>query len=110
MSQLGDNLRFCREKLSYTQEEIAQYLGMSQPAYNKHEKGMASLSVQQLERIAALYGVEEYDLLHASGEELKIPLTFAFRKEGPVGKLEDIAAFKKIVNNYLFLCDELGKD
>ena len=33
-SQLGANLRYCRERLKYTQEEIGNYLGISQPAYN----------------------------------------------------------------------------
>lgn len=80
--QLGNNLRFCRERQKYTQEEIGQYLGISQPAYNKYEKGETSLSMPQLEKLAALYGVEEYDLLHGSTDSLSVPLAFAFRKQG----------------------------
>ena len=110
LNQLGNNLRFCRERLKYTQEEVGLYLGISQPAYNKYEKGESSLSLPQLEKLAALYGVEEYDLLHASVESLSVPLAFAFRKQDGTGHLEEIAFFKRIIKNYLFICDELGKE
>lgn len=103
-------MRFCRERQKYTQEEIGQYLGISQPAYNKYEKGETSLSMPQLEKLAALYGVEEYDLLHGSTDSLSVPLAFAFRKQGMAGHLDEIAFFQKIIKNYLFICDELGKD
>lgn len=108
--QIGYNLRFCRERLGYTQEEVGQYLGISQPAYNKYEKGETALSMPQLEKLAALYGVEEYDLLHGTSETLSIPLAFAFRKQGTASHLEGIAFFQTIVKNYLFICDELGKE
>ena len=32
-------LRVLREKFKYTQEEVSQYLGISQPAYLKYEMG-----------------------------------------------------------------------
>ena len=108
--QIGNNLRFCRERLGYTQEEIGRYLNISQPAYNKYEKGDTALSMQQLEKLASLFGVEEYDILHSSSETLSVPLAFAFRKQGTTVHLEEIAFFKKIVKNYLFICDELGKE
>ena len=63
MHTIGENLRFCRERLGYTQEEIGRYLGISQPAYNKYEHGETTVSVEQLEKLAGLYGVEEYDLM-----------------------------------------------
>ena len=110
MSVLSTNLRFCREKLCYTQEEIGRYLGISQPAYNKYERGESVPSIEQLEKIAALFGVEEYALLHATEEQLTPTLAFAFRKGGPIEDLNDLASFKKIVNNYLFLCNELSEN
>lgn len=109
-SQLGANLRYCRERLKYTQEEIGNYLGISQPAYNKYERGETSVSIIQLEKLAALYGIEENDLLHSTPDRLRLPLSFAFRKNGAVGNLEAVAGFKRIIKNYIFLCDELSQD
>ena len=36
---IGKNIKAFREHLNYTQQEISDYLGISQPAYVKYEKG-----------------------------------------------------------------------
>ena len=53
-------LRVLREKFKYTQEEVSQYLGISQPAYLKYEMGYTEVSIEGLEKLARLYGMDEY--------------------------------------------------
>lgn len=47
-------LRVLREKFKYTQEEVSQYLGISQPAYLKCEMGDTEVSMEGLEQLARL--------------------------------------------------------
>ncbi|MBQ9309364.1 MAG: helix-turn-helix transcriptional regulator [Bacteroidales bacterium] len=106
---LGNNLKYIRECLGYSQEEIGRYLGISQPAYLKYEKGTSTLSVTLLEKLAGLYGIDEYDILHPENNNLDTSLAFAFRKDGEIKNLEEVANFKKIVRNYIFMCNELAE-
>jgi hypothetical protein len=65
--------------------------------------------MENLERLAGLYGVSEYDLLENSVEQMQVQAAFAFRKNGENVNLEQIAQFQKIVNNYLEMTNELEK-
>ncbi len=51
-----------REQNSYTQEEIAQTLGLSRQSYILVEKGQRDLNTQELELLAAKYGIDIADL------------------------------------------------
>ena len=42
---IGKNIKAFREHLNYTQQEISDYLGISQPAYVKYENGETGHSV-----------------------------------------------------------------
>lgn len=106
---IGNNIAAFRKHLSYTQQEISDYLGISQPAYAKYEKGETMISMESLEKLATLYNVEEYDLMEENPELLQTAVACAYRKEGAVGDLEQIAQFQKIVRNYIQMCNELEK-
>lgn len=100
-------LRQLREKFGYTQGEVSQFLGITQPAYQKYETGETEVSMEGLGKLARLYGIDEYDILEGNVE--RADLAFAFRREGGVN-LEEVAHFQQIVSNYIMMCDELEKN
>ena len=100
-------LRILREKFKYTQEEVSDYLGISQPAYLKYETGDTVVPMEGLEKLARLYGVDEYDIMENNME--RMDLAYAFRRDGTTN-LEDVAHFQQIVKNYISMCDELEKN
>lgn len=99
-------LRVLREKFQYTQEEVSKYLGISQPAYLKYETGETEVSMEGLEKLACLYGIDEYDILENNMEQVNF--AYAFRRDG-VANLEEVAHFQQIVKNYIMMSNELEK-
>lgn len=99
-------LRVLREKFQYTQEEVSKYLGISQPAYLKYETGETEVSMEGLEKLTRLYGIDEYDILENNMEQVNF--AYAFRRDG-VANLEEVAHFQQIVKNYIMMSNELEK-
>lgn len=106
---IGKNLASYRQHFGYSQQEISQYLGISQPAYVKYESGDTDVSMEAIEKLATLYNVEEYDLMEENAELTHTNVACAYRKNGAINDLEQIAQFQKIVKNYIQMCNELEK-
>lgn len=104
-SEIGSILKELRNGMGYSQEQISSYLGISQPAYNHYESGETVISQESLEKLADIYGVEEYDILTCNKPQLHADMAFAFRKSGEVKNLGQIASFQRLVKNYLDMCD-----
>jgi len=107
--QLAANLKLCRKECGYTQDEVAKYLEISQPAYNKYERCETPINHRHLEKLGRLYGISPYKLISEKSVDLSASIAFAYRKTGNPD-LNSVAAFKSIVMNYIFMCDELAKD
>ena len=69
MNLTACRLRELREKHQFSQQKVADYLGISRTAYNKYESG-AIRPTRKLERLAALFGVSADYIL---GRTDKIP-------------------------------------
>ena len=54
---LGENLAKYRKKAGYSQEELADKLGVSRQAVSKWERGEASPDTENLIALSRLYGV-----------------------------------------------------
>jgi transcriptional regulator with XRE-family HTH domain len=104
-NDIGSILKDLRIRMGYSQEQISSYLGISQPAYNHYESGDTVVSQDSLEKLADIYGVEEYDILTCNKPQLQADIAFAFRKKGEVNNLAQIASFQRLVKNYLDMCD-----
>ena len=104
-SEIGSVLKDLRNRMGYSQEQISSYLGISQPAYTRYESGDTVVSQDSLEKLADVYGVEEYDILTCNKPQLQADMAFAFRKNGEVKNLAQIASFQRLVKNYLDMCD-----
>ena len=100
------NLVILRNRFGYTQAQIGEFLGISQPAYRKYETGETPLSMEALEKLANLFSVEEYDLM--CGDEATLSPSFVFALRGEVD-MNAVSEFHKIVKNYLMMCNELGQ-
>lgn len=51
---IGDKIKSIRELKNFTQEYIADQLGITQAGYSKIEKGKTSLSLEKLEQLAVI--------------------------------------------------------
>jgi transcriptional regulator with XRE-family HTH domain len=58
-------LKILREVNNYTQEFIAEALGVDQSTYSKLEKNPKNLKADQAEKLAKLYDVDVADILSA---------------------------------------------
>lgn len=103
---IGKNLKFLRENFHYTQDDICKMLGISQPAYHKYETGETMVNRENLEKLAKLYFVDEYDIMQEDDSQLIPALAYAFRGQGDPSAIPD---FHKIVKNYIQMCNELSK-
>lgn len=106
----ASNIKELRKRFAYSQEEVSRYLGISQPAYLKYETGQTEVSMEALEMLSCLYGVDEYEIMEGDVEQFQLASAFAFRRNGIEGGLEEIARFQKIVKNYLMMSNELEKN
>jgi transcriptional regulator with XRE-family HTH domain len=52
---LGDRLREAREYLGFSQEEVANFLGVSRSALSLMETGQRKVEVMELKKLAGLY-------------------------------------------------------
>ncbi len=59
---VGHKIRKVRELRSLTQEKMANELGMTTSGYSRIERGEVKLSIDRLERIADVLGVQPIDL------------------------------------------------
>lgn len=62
MEEMAMKLRRIREIYGYSQDYVAECLGISQPAYWQKENGKRMPSEERLEQIAELYNLTVADL------------------------------------------------
>ena len=67
---LADNIKAIREEKSLKQIEVANHIGVDKSAYSKIEKGLRSLTVEELQKMAHLFNMTTDQILNYDG---KIP-------------------------------------
>lgn len=68
--ETGSRLASLRKEFGYSQESLAQELGLSRQAISKWERGESAPDTDNLIALSNLYGVSIDDLLHKNIEEL----------------------------------------
>lgn len=63
---LPERLKQLRKAHSYTQDDIASFLGVIRQTYSHYETGRCAPSAQTLYKLAGLYKISVEDLLHLS--------------------------------------------
>ena len=72
---IGKNIRTFRHQHGWSQEDVANRLGISIPAFSKIETGVTDINLSRLEQIADIYNVTLLQLLNVYNEELA-PIEF----------------------------------
>lgn len=102
MPSTGLIMKNLREKFGYVQENVAEFLGISRELVSMYETGERDVPVDVLEKLSNLFCIEPEAFFAETAEEAMAQVAFAFRKdEIDANDLKEIAAFGKIVKNYL---------
>lgn len=62
---LGENIRLCRERLGFSQEQLANRCGLHRNSIYNYENGIRNPSTKILSKIASTLGASEYELLES---------------------------------------------
>lgn len=68
---IGKNIRTFRHQHGWSQEDVANRLGISIPAFSKIETGVTDINLSRLEQIANIYEIEVVQLLSMEAEEIE---------------------------------------
>jgi transcriptional regulator with XRE-family HTH domain len=60
---VGKNIRTIRHQRGWSQEDVANRLGISIPAFSKIETGVTDINLSRLEQIANIYEINVVNLL-----------------------------------------------
>ena len=108
---MSENIRVLRKKLGYTQEQIAEYLGISTAAVTQYETGTRVVPASTVSKLALLFNVDEYELYQEEPQQQQLLSAFAFRADELQSQdLKSISEFKKVVLNYFHLSIELRNE
>lgn len=101
-SIIAKNLKMMRETSHFTQEKVAKFLGIGRSAYSNYELGTRDIPFDIMERLSDLYGVDLYLLYEENEDTVRNMLVTAFRVDNlSSDDMAAIAAFKRVVKNYL---------
>jgi len=107
---IGRNVKSYRVINGFTQEAIANFLGIKREMISYYENGSREIPFDVLTRLSDLYGVDLVDFYEEDEIHLKENITCAFRTDGFESEdLETIAHFKVVVKNYLKMNNLLAK-
>jgi transcriptional regulator with XRE-family HTH domain len=91
-----------REKYGYTQDKVANYLGIKREMISFYENEGREIPLEVLEKLSDLFGVELDVFFVDNVDEALAEVVFAFRKDDfDNDDMDNMAAFGKIVKNYL---------
>ena len=99
---IGRTLKLLREANKFTQESVSDYLGIKRSTYSNYETGEREAPWLVLEKLANLYGCDQYDLENGDDIIHNGIIACAFRADTlSVEDMKQVAVFKQLVMNYL---------
>lgn len=99
---VATNLKKLREAARYTQDEVAQALGITRSAYSNYESGEREAPYDVLEKVSNLFGCDMYVLFEENKNADAMIFASAFRLDGLADEdAAEIIRFKDIVKSYL---------
>ena len=105
MKEVGQRLKQLREEHSYSQTQVAEYLGIDQSNLSKIERGERNFKLSSLIKLCSLYNCSQEYILCRSDEYDKSNISF--RTDGKVD-LNVIAKANETMN-YLKLLRKIEK-
>ena len=65
---LADNIKNIREEKNLKQIEVATHIGVDKSAYSKIEKGMRSITIEELQKMAKLFNITIDNIVNFEGD------------------------------------------
>ena len=66
--ELSEKIKIMRDMNHWTQEDVAEKLGISTTGYAKIERGETKLSLHKLEQIANIFNIDVLELMNTGGK------------------------------------------
>ncbi len=99
---IARNIKKLRETARYTQDEIAQALGVTRSAYSNYESGDREVPYDVIEKASDFFGCDMAVLFEENENVDAMILVSAFRLDGMTADdAAEIMRFKDIVKSYL---------
>jgi transcriptional regulator with XRE-family HTH domain len=98
---IGINILNYRKLQGLSQQQIADYLGITREMISLIETGNREISMSNLNKLADLFGIELQELLEEDQVLQEANVAFAFRTDNNSVDLSNVAAFRRIVLNYI---------
>ena len=95
IQQAETKIKQIRELKNFTQEYVAQKLGLSTRAYSKIETGETQLTINRLNDISAILGVEPMEVLGFDDKKV-----FNFYNSNDINNIKNINLPDKLVQQY----------
>jgi len=99
---IGEQIRTIREKRNVTQEQIADYLGMTRQRFSRIEKGLSDISYDIIVRIAEYLKVTPGDITSVCEQQSQANYRAGNASAETFGQIEEIINFfyaNKALNN-----------
>lgn len=102
---VGINIRTLRHQHGWSQEDVADRLGISIPAFSKIETGVTDINLSRLEQIANVYEVSVVYLLAMDNKEAELePSNLSIAQKKLIDRESEIANLQRKV---ILLYEEL---
>lgn len=99
---IARNIKKLRETARYTQDEVAQALGVTRSAYSNYESGDREVPYDVIEKASDFFGCDMAVLFEENENVDAMILVSAFRLDGMTDDdAAEIMRFKDIVKSYL---------
>lgn len=99
---IARNIKKLRETARYTQDELAQALGVTRSAYSNYESGDREVPYDVIEKASDFFGCDMAVLFEENENVDAMILVSAFRLDGMTADdAAEIMRFKDIVKSYL---------
>lgn len=99
---VGQNIRALRHRRGWSQEDVANKLGISIPAFSKIETGVTDVNLSRLEQIAKIYEVSVITLLalDQAPEEPQLAKMSAMQDKLTAREVEIATLQRKVIELY----------
>jgi transcriptional regulator with XRE-family HTH domain len=104
-NSVGKNIRTLRHQHGWSQEDVANRLGISIPAFSKIETGVTDINLSRLEQIANIFDVNVVNLLALDVEQGDLkPSSLSVAQKKLIDRESEIANLQRKV---ILLYEEL---
>lgn len=96
---IADNIKAIRESKDLKQIEVATHIGVDKSAYSKIEKGLRSLTVEELQKMAQLFNMTADQVINYDG---KLPKEVVMEDKTAVEQMRLIQQLDEEDRNIIF--------